>query len=120
VRAAAGAAAAASLCRRYILGGGNNAAGCPDMWMLDLLRLGVDALQWECVCSFDGRSALASEGVSVVAAPAHGGLVAFGGYNGAHHNAVSVFRPSDAAPSLSASRALDADTAASGRRCVRL
>lgn len=80
--------------RWYVFGGGNNAAGCPDMWSLDLSNLGVDSLSWEQVCTFDARSSLASEGASVIAAPALGALVAFGGYNGAYHNAVSAFKPS--------------------------
>lgn len=67
------------------------------MWMLDLLKLGLGSLAWEKGCDFDMRSSLASEGASVIAAPALGALVAFGGYNGTYHNAVSVFKPVDAA-----------------------
>lgn len=81
--------------RWYILGGGNNAAGCPDMWVLDLVKLGVDALQWQRVSTFDVRASLSSEGASLVAAPAYGALVAFGGYNGVFHNTVSVFKPAE-------------------------
>eukprot|EP00892_Ulva_mutabilis_P007657 jgi/Ulvmu1/5263/UM022_0057.1 len=93
--------------RWYILGGGNNTAGCPDMYMLDLVRLGVSELEWEQVASFDRRAALACEGATLVAAPAYGALVAFGGYNGVYHNAVSAFKPSRRAASPTA-----ADTAA--------
>ena len=82
--------------RWYILGGGNNAAGCPDMWVLDLIKLGLDALEWKQVSAFDVRASLSSEGASLVAAPAYGALVAFGGYNGVFHNTVSVFKPAEA------------------------
>jgi hypothetical protein len=81
--------------RWYVLGGGNNAAGCPEMWCLDLVKLGVDALEWRQVSTFDARAPLASEGASLTAAPAYGALVAFGGYNGVFHNAVSVFKPAE-------------------------
>jgi hypothetical protein len=79
--------------RWYVLGGGNNAAGCPELWCLDLVKLGVDVLEWRQVSKFDPRAALSSEGASLVAAPAYGALVAFGGYNGVFHNTVSVFKP---------------------------
>lgn len=82
----------------YVFGGGNNSAGCPDMWRLGLHRLGTDSLQWEQICTFDMRSSLASEGASAVAVPALGALVAFGGYNGTYHNAVSVFKPAQVTP----------------------
>lgn len=65
------------------------------MWVLDLVRLGVDALEWQQVSSFDVRAPLSSEGASLVAAPAYGALVAFGGYNGVFHNTVSVFKPAE-------------------------
>jgi hypothetical protein len=38
-------------------------------------------------------SAIASEGLSLLAVPMAGCLVAFGGYNGRYHNAVHVYRP---------------------------
>jgi N-acetylneuraminic acid mutarotase len=95
--ARAGCCAALLGNRWYVFGGGNNSAGCPDMWMLDLLKLGLGSLTWEKGFDFDMRSSLASEGASVTAAPALGALVAFGGYNGTYHNAVSVFKPADAA-----------------------
>ena len=77
----------------YVFGGGNNTAGCPDMWMLDLRQLGVGTLTWQQVCTFDTRSSLASEGGTAIAVPALGLLLAFGGYNGVYHNAVSAFKP---------------------------
>ena len=87
----------------YVLGGGNNTAGgCPDMWVLDLQNFGVEALEWQRVCAFDAHSALASEGGSVVAVPSAGALLAFGGYNGSYHNAISVFKPADAAEQTAA------------------
>jgi hypothetical protein len=66
------------------------------MWMLDLQGLGTESLTWKHVCSFDMRSSLASEGGSAVAVLGLRALVAFGGYNGTYHNAVSVFKPSQA------------------------
>ena len=39
------------------------------------------------------RSAIASEGLSLVAARGPGALVAYGGYNGRYHSSVNVFRP---------------------------
>jgi Galactose oxidase, central domain len=91
--------------RWYVFGGGNNTAGCPDMWVLNLHKLGLDSLSWEKVCTFDTRSSLASEGASVVAVPAVAALVSFGGYNGSYHNAVSVFKPAAAAYSDSSTLA---------------
>lgn len=100
--------------RWYILGGGNNTAGCPDMYMLDLVRLGVSELSWERVASFDARAALACEGATLVAAPAYGALVAFGGYNGVYHNAVSAFKPGRRAASPTAAEG----ASAAADRCV--
>lgn len=74
-------------------GGGNNAAGCADMLALDLGGLGAAPLAWAPVATAEPRSAIASEGLSLLAAPAAGALVAFGGYNGRYHNTVQVFRP---------------------------
>lgn len=82
--------------------------------MLDLVRLGVSELAWERVASFDARAALACEGSTLVAAPAYGALVAFGGYNGVYHNAVSAFKPARRAASPNA-----ADGASgAAERCV--
>lgn len=77
----------------YVAGGGNNAAGCADMLALDLGGLGAAPLAWAPVATAEPRSAIASEGLSLLAAPAAGALVAFGGYNGRYHNTVQVFRP---------------------------
>ncbi|KAK9821109.1 hypothetical protein WJX81_006949 [Elliptochloris bilobata] len=77
----------------YVAGGGNNASGCTDMLALDLGGLGAAPLAWAPVTTAEPRSAIASEGLSLLAAPAAGALVAFGGYNGRYHNTVQVFRP---------------------------
>ena len=77
----------------YVAGGGNNAAGCADMLALDLGGLGAAPLAWAPVATAEPRSAIASESLSLLAAPAAGALVAFGGYNGRYHNTVQVFRP---------------------------
>ena len=77
----------------YVAGGGNNAAGCADMLALDLGGLGAALLAWAPIATTEPRSAIASEGLSLLAAPAAGALVAFGGYNGRYHNTVQVFRP---------------------------
>lgn len=79
----------------YVVGGGNNAAGCADMLALDLGPLGGAPLAWAPVATAEPRSAIASEGLSLLAVqwPTAGALVAFGGYNGRYHNTVQVFRP---------------------------
>lgn len=41
------------------------------------------------------RSAIASEGLSLIAARGPGALVAYGGYNGRYHSSVHVFRPGE-------------------------
>lgn len=78
--------------------------------MLDLVRLGVAELEWERVASFDARAALACEGATLVAAPAYGALLAFGGYNGVYHNAVSAFKPARTAMSPTAADGMAAAT----------
>lgn len=83
----------------YIAGGGNNASGCTDLIALDLSPLGSGAphlntpLRWHTITEAPLRDPVASEGLSLLAAPSGGCLVAFGGYNGKYHNAVSLFRP---------------------------
>lgn len=39
------------------------------------------------------RSAIASEGLSLVGVPGSAALLAFGGYNGKYHNSLHIFRP---------------------------
>ena len=114
--ARAGCSAALLGNRWYVFGGGNNTAGCPDMWVMDLLQLGHGSISWELCCTLDRQSALACEGASAVAVPAFGALVAFGGYNGTYHNVVSVFRPEE--PSFLPDSADLFAASAAGPRCA--
>ncbi|CAL8471826.1 g11368 [Coccomyxa elongata] len=78
----------------YIVGGGNNSAGCADLVCLDMSGLATGLpLRWSSVTTAEPRSAIASEGLSLVAARGAGALVAYGGYNGRYHSSVHVFRP---------------------------
>ncbi|KAK2079446.1 hypothetical protein QBZ16_003138 [Prototheca wickerhamii] len=86
----------------YVIGGGNNAAGCNDMYSLDVSALGARsdpdaedavALTWSLVGRTPPESAVASEGLSLLPVPMAGCLVAFGGYNGRYNAAVHVYRP---------------------------
>lgn len=77
----------------YIVGGGNNAAGCADMYSLDVSPLGNGALEWVLVGNTPPASAIASEGLSLLSVSMAGCLVSFGGYNGKYHNAIHVYRP---------------------------
>ncbi|WIA35517.1 hypothetical protein OEZ86_003944 [Tetradesmus obliquus] len=76
----------------YILGGGNNVKGCTDMLVADLTELAAGAVSWKKVCSVPPGSPLSSEGISLLHTPELNLLVAFGGYNGKYHNAVSVYK----------------------------
>lgn len=80
--------------RWYIAGGGDNSGGCSDLVALELqgLRRGV-TLRWRHVVKLEPRSALVSEGLSLLALPKFGVLVSFGGYNGKYHNSVHLFKP---------------------------
>ncbi|RMZ56230.1 hypothetical protein APUTEX25_002420 [Auxenochlorella protothecoides] len=90
----AGHAAAVLGSTWYIVGGGNNAAGCADMYALDLGVLGRgEPLVWTLVGNTPPSSAIASEGLSLLSVPMAGCLVSFGGYNGKYHNSVHVYRP---------------------------
>ncbi|KAL6782490.1 hypothetical protein ACKKBG_A06980 [Auxenochlorella protothecoides x Auxenochlorella symbiontica] len=90
----AGHAAAVLGSTWYIVGGGNNAAGCADMYALDLGGLGRgEPLVWTLVGNTPPSSAIASEGLSLLSVPMAGCLVSFGGYNGKYHNSVHVYRP---------------------------
>ena len=53
----------------------------------------VQALHWEEVASSSPRDSVASEGLSLLAVPSQGCLLAFGGYNGRYHSNVQLFRP---------------------------
>ena len=86
----------------YIVGGGNNTSGCTDTVALDLSPL-ADAeeadgeadepLTWSTVSQAEARSAIASEGLIVEAAPFARCLLSFGGYNGKYQSALQVFKP---------------------------
>lgn len=80
--------------RWYITGGGDNSGGCSDLVALELQGLGRGGtLRWRHVVDVEPRSALASEGLSLLALPKAGVLVSFGGYNGKYHNSVHLFKP---------------------------
>lgn len=91
--ARAGHAAALLGTTWYVIGGGNNAAGCADMYSVDLSPLGTGPLEWVLIGNTPPASAIASEGLSLLSVPMAGCLVSFGGYNGKYHNAVHVYRP---------------------------
>lgn len=91
--ARAGHAAALLGTTWYVIGGGNNAAGCADMYSIDLSPLGTGPLEWILIGNTPPASAIASEGLSLLSVPMAGCLVSFGGYNGKYHNAVHVYRP---------------------------
>jgi hypothetical protein len=56
----------------YVVGGGNNSAGCADLVCLDLSGLATgQPLAWSTVASAEPRSAIASEGALLTAAPLH-------------------------------------------------
>ena len=83
----------------YMVGGGNNASGCTDLISLDITPLGSGTphlntpLRWQTITHAPARDPVASEGLSLIAVPSAGYLVAFGGYNGKYHSAVSIFQP---------------------------
>lgn len=94
----------------YIVGGGNNSSGCADLVALDVSPLAsvpaadasgeqegesaqLPTMTWSHVVNVDPRSAIASEGLSLLADPAAAQLVSFGGYNGKYHQEVHLFRP---------------------------
>eukprot|EP00899_Mesostigma_viride_P010163 jgi/Mesvir1/19148/Mv01171-RA.1 len=78
----------------FITGGGDNAQGVVDTICLDMA-----SLTWSLVTETPQRSALSSEGLSMVLYKSadKGGekstLITFGGYNGRYCNEVNVFRP---------------------------
>ena len=56
--------------RWFITGGGNNRAGCSDLMALELGGLGRGGtLRWRHVVDVEPRSALASEGLTLLAVP---------------------------------------------------
>ncbi|CAO2836704.1 unnamed protein product [Amaranthus hypochondriacus] len=75
----------------FIIGGGDNKSGASETVVLNM-----STLAWSVVTSVQGRSSLASEGLSLVVGSYNGEdtLVAFGGYNGRYNNEVNVLKPS--------------------------
>ena len=66
----AGHAGAVLSSRWYITGGGNNRAGCSDLVALDLSGLGRGGtMRWTWIVDVEPRSALASEGLTLLAVP---------------------------------------------------
>ena len=70
----------------------------------------VQALHWEEVASSSPRDSVASEGLSLLAVPSQGCLLAFGGYNGRYHSTVQLFRPG-AAPKAATGSIIASQTA---------
>lgn len=75
----------------YIVGGGDNKGGS-----LETVSLNLDTFTWSVMATVSGRTAISSEGLSVVT---HGEeeeeriIFSFGGYSGRYHNEVYAFRP---------------------------
>lgn len=69
----------------YIVGGGNGAAGCTTTLLLELR-----SMSWSTVCTSALRTAVSSEGLSLVAVGEY--LIAYGGYNGKYNNDTHVFK----------------------------
>ncbi|KIZ06352.1 hypothetical protein MNEG_1616 [Monoraphidium neglectum] len=62
------------------------------MLCADLSEASASSVAWRRVAAVPAGSPLSSEGISLLHCPELGLLVAFGGYNGKYHNAVSVFK----------------------------
>ncbi|CAM6096714.1 unnamed protein product [Calypogeia fissa] len=77
----------------YIMGGGDNKSGISDTLVLNMSNL-----VWDIVATEEGRTSIASEGLSVVASFADGAasLISFGGYNGRYSNEVHILRTGSA------------------------
>lgn len=73
----------------YIIGGGDNKSGISETMILDM-----STLVWSVATSVEGKTSIASEGLSVVAASSNveEALIAFGGYNGRYSNEVHIFK----------------------------
>eukprot|EP00854_Cymbomonas_tetramitiformis_P004236 gene4236-5217_t len=69
----------------YIVGGGNGAAGCTATLLLELR-----SMSWSTVCTSALRTAVSSEGLSLVAVGEY--LISYGGYNGKYNNDTHVFK----------------------------
>ncbi|KAG6557028.1 hypothetical protein Mapa_000953 [Marchantia paleacea] len=77
----------------YIIGGGDNKTGISDTLVLNMATL-----VWHVVATEQGRTPIASEGLSVVSTVLRGEetLISFGGYNGRYSNEVHMFIASPA------------------------
>ncbi|KAL3693329.1 hypothetical protein R1sor_006980 [Riccia sorocarpa] len=75
----------------YIVGGGDNKTGISDTLVLNMATS-----VWHVVATEQGRTPIASEGLSVVSASLQGeeSLISFGGYNGRYSNEVYMFKAS--------------------------
>ncbi|KAL2634529.1 hypothetical protein R1flu_006008 [Riccia fluitans] len=75
----------------YIIGGGDNKTGISDTLVLNMATS-----VWHVVATEQGRTPIASEGLSVVSASIRGEetLISFGGYNGRYSNEVHMFKAS--------------------------
>lgn len=73
----------------YIIGGGDNKSGISETMVLNL-----STLVWSVAASVEGRTPIASEGLSVVSSTSNGEevLAAFGGYNGRYSNELYIMK----------------------------
>jgi hypothetical protein len=83
----------------YVAGGGDGAGPRRETLAMRLPERAADLisakkpLRWRAAASVSPRSPLAAEGLSMLALPEEGALLAFGGYNGAYFNDVSLLKP---------------------------
>jgi acyl-CoA-binding protein len=82
----------------FVAGGGDGVASRRDTVAMRLPADGAalaasPPLRWRVVAEAQPRSAMASEGIAMVALPATGALLAFGGYNGAYSDDLSLLVP---------------------------
>jgi acyl-CoA-binding protein len=75
----------------FVLGGGDHVRGCRDVLAADLSEVPAGRVVWSRVSTVPVRSPLSSEGGSLTAVPSLGALLAFGGYNGRCHDALSLY-----------------------------
>eukprot|EP00249_Psilotum_nudum_P008528 c21343_g1_i1 orf=125-2200(+) len=73
----------------YIIGGGDNKSG-----ICETMVLNTSTLVWSVATGVQGRTSIASEGLSVVSATSNGEeiLITFGGYNGRYSNEVHIMK----------------------------
>uniref|UniRef100_A0A0C9S8L2 TSA: Wollemia nobilis Ref_Wollemi_Transcript_4240_2379 transcribed RNA sequence n=1 Tax=Wollemia nobilis TaxID=56998 RepID=A0A0C9S8L2_9CONI len=77
--------------RWYIVGGGDNKRGVSKTLVLNMPKL-----VWSVVTTVEGRTPIASEGLSLVSTSVNGDdiLIAFGGYNGRYNNEIQILKRS--------------------------